>query len=67
MVITFHWNCKLGLSLDNQIMAVEHKDDTQPIASKLKALQEAENVEVHTNNGKPYPSMPFLVSPFLSL
>jgi len=33
-------------------MAVEHKDDTQPIANKLKALQEAENVEVHENNGK---------------
>jgi len=33
-------------------MAVEHKDDTQPIASNLKALQEAENAEVHTNNGK---------------
>jgi len=32
-------------------MAVEHKDDTQPIASKMKAL-EAENGEVHTNNGK---------------
>jgi len=32
-------------------MAVEHKDDTQPIASKLK-VQEAENVEVHSNNGK---------------
>jgi len=35
-------------------MAVEHKDDTQPIASKLKALQEAENVEVNTNNGNPH-------------
>jgi len=35
-------------------MAVEHKDDTQPIASKLKALQEAENVEVQSNNGKPH-------------
>jgi len=34
-------------------MAVEHKDDTQPIASKLKALQEAESLEGHhENNGK---------------
>jgi translation initiation factor 4E len=32
-------------------MAVEHKDDTQPIASKLKAGQEADNVDVQ-NNGK---------------
>jgi len=33
-------------------MAVEHKDDTQPISSKLKALQEAESLESHENNGK---------------
>jgi hypothetical protein len=26
-------------------MAVEHKDDTQPIASKLKGLQESDNGE----------------------
>jgi len=33
-------------------MAVEHKDDTQPIANKLKALQEGESVEVPEKNGK---------------
>jgi len=35
-------------------MAVEHKDDTQPIANKMKSLQEAEHVEAHANNGKPH-------------
>jgi len=34
-------------------MAVEHKDDTQPIASKLKGLQEGDNVEA-SENGKPH-------------
>jgi len=33
-------------------MAVEHKDDTQPIASKLKA--EGDSVEVPEKNGKPH-------------
>jgi len=32
-------------------MAVEHKDDTQPIASKLKGLQESDNGE-NVENGK---------------
>lgn len=31
-------------------MAVEHKDDNQPITNKLKALQEGENVESNTDN-----------------
>lgn len=31
-------------------MAVEHKDDNQPINNKLKALQEGENVESNTDN-----------------
>jgi len=35
-------------------MAVEHKDDTQPIANKMKSLHEAETAEAHINNGKPH-------------
>jgi len=34
-------------------MAVEHKDDTQHIASKLKAVQEGDNVDA-SENGKPH-------------
>lgn len=34
-------------------MAVEHKDDTQPMANKLKGLQESDNGE-NVENGKPH-------------
>jgi len=35
-------------------MAVEHKDDTQPMASKLKGLQESESGDSNVENGKPH-------------
>jgi translation initiation factor 4E len=39
------------VQVNNINMAVEHKDDTQPIANKLKGLQESDNGE-NVENGK---------------